>query len=455
MSSSENAGVSHAWEETDNQKAWDRAIQEDADGNIVVASGDTVNAAIRKRRKRMALNDYAKRDKRVARDMIRYLYVLLDASRWMRQKDPMMPPGTRIQATTQLLEEFVTEFFDQNPLSYLGFVVCMKGEAEMLTPLSSSSKVHKVALQSLSQLAMSEGGPNAGGEFSLQNGIELVGRSLGHQPRHGSREIVILTAALSSCDPGYILTDTIPKIERANIRVSCFALSAELHICRRLTELTGGAMGVCLDKAHFREWLTNQTVPPPSTDADKQRVCEMVKMGFPTRTSTELPQLVHATREKAVLSCTSYTCPQCQAHNLELPADCAICGLKLVLSPHLARSFHHLFPVPPFEEAPIQDSMVSGAHSVTSNPAVSASVVQPLPSDHNMISSSQDDDHFCFACIRPFNEINCDPSRSLAKPDPTDLLRFRCPRCLNLFCVDCDAFLHEQLHNCPGCLLSP
>jgi len=27
-----------------------------------------------------------------------------------------------------------------------------------------------------------------------------------------------------------------------------------------------------------------------------------------------------------------------------------VCGLSLVLSPHLARSYHHLFPVLPFAE---------------------------------------------------------------------------------------------------------
>jgi transcription initiation factor TFIIH subunit 2 len=32
------------------------------------------------------------------------------------------------------------------------------------------------------------------------------------------------------------------------------------------------------------------------------------------------------------------------------------------------------------------------------------------------------------------------------------ILRFQCLVCLHLFCPDCDAFLHETLHNCPGCL---
>ena len=49
---------------------------------------------------------------------------------------------------------------------------------------------------------------------------------------------------------------------------------------------------------------------------------------------------------------TGYICPRCRAKASDLPTDCAVCGLKLVLAPHLARSFHHLFPVPPFVEVP-------------------------------------------------------------------------------------------------------
>ena len=37
---------------------------------------------------------------------------------------------------------------------------------------------------------------------------------------------------------------------------------------------------------------------------------------------------------------------------VELPCSCHICGLTLVSSPHLARSYHHLFPVRAFPEVP-------------------------------------------------------------------------------------------------------
>ena len=59
---------------------------------------------------------------------------------------------------------------------------------------------------------------------------------------------------------------------------------------------------------------------------------------------------VCAAGEACLLKAGGYTCPQCKARVAELPSLCHVCGLSLVSSPHLARSYHHLFPVKPFAE---------------------------------------------------------------------------------------------------------
>jgi len=435
--------TNHAWEASTNQ--WENAVREDADGRIIVAGGDTTADIIRKRRKRLEQNDYAQRNRRVVRDMIRYVYVLIDCSRWALQKDPVLG-GTKLEVSMQLLREFIQEYYDQNPLSHLGFCVLKGGEAEILTNLSSSSKTHKLALENLSKLA---GGPSSGGEFSLQNGLEVAGRSLGHQPRHGSREILIICGALSTCDPGHILTETLPRLMAANIRVSTFALSAELHICRKIAEVTGGAMGVCLDKGHMRDWLLEQCVPPPAIRKELLEFgCEMVQMGFPTRTKSEIPTLVHASRDTKLLSRTAYTCPQCRAKIQELPADCVVCGLKLVLSPHLARSFHHLFPVAPFSE--LKDPVKALPEpTVSSNPQIIAS---NNILDSKLRLSAADEPTTCFACLRLIG-VPSKPRDDGVEDEGEEMLRYKCPECKNVFCVNCDSFLHDALHNCPGCLL--
>lgn len=60
--------------------------------------------------------------------------------------------------------------------------------------------------------------------------------------------------------------------------------------------------------------------------------------------------------ETVKLMTTGYLCPQCLSKHCELPVECRACGLTLVSAPHLARSYHYLFPVDPFKEiAPESD----------------------------------------------------------------------------------------------------
>lgn len=44
------------------------------------------------------------------------------------------------------------------------------------------------------------------GEPSLQNTLELAGRILKPLPGHASRELLVLLASLTTCDPGDIST---------------------------------------------------------------------------------------------------------------------------------------------------------------------------------------------------------------------------------------------------------
>jgi transcription factor Ssl1 len=44
---------------------------------------------------------------------------------------------------------------------------------------------------------------------------------------------------------------------------------------------------------------------------------------------------------------------QCHAKYCELPVECKACGLTLVSAPHLARSYHHMFPLTIFIEVNI------------------------------------------------------------------------------------------------------
>jgi transcription initiation factor TFIIH subunit 2 len=87
--------------------------------------------------------------------------------------------------------------------------------------------------------------------------------------------------------------------------------------------------------------------------------------------------------------------------------------------------------------------------AVSSAPVVASSyrtgAVSKLNTD--LLVSSEDDEQCCYACLRPIGmHVNA------SKKSNEDLLQFRCPDCNNIFCVQCDAFLHGILHNYPGCL---
>jgi transcription initiation factor TFIIH subunit 2 len=140
-----------------------------------------------------------------------------------------------------------------------------------------------------------------------------------------------------------------------------------------------------------------------------------------------------------------------------LPTDCVVCGLKLVLAPHLARSFHHLFPVPPFAEVPIETEL---AMTQSSNLLMSGSI-KVFAMTESLVADSKDFDRCCFACLKMIGTIIVADTSSIkgrngkapVSDAPGDeILRFQCPECQNVFCPDCDAYLHETLHNCPGCL---
>lgn len=546
--------IAHNWEAVNGSSMWND-VQEDEEGNIVTDYSQlSLASQIRQRRYRLATTDLARSSKRLVRHMLRNTFLVLDCSRWSREKDPALPPARmRLEMILSLASQFVNEYYDQNPLGHLGVVICSDGEAEMLTSLGGSPKKHKLAIDAAIVTEMGrKGGPDIGGEFSLQNGIEVAGRSLGYAPRYGSREIIVIMSALATCDPGDILGETLPRLLHAGIRLSTISLQSEVHICKKLADVTGGVAGVCMNTGHLRDLVMSHAIPPPvvNNSSSSELVngtsstawCEFVEMGFPSRESGDIPMLVHnsggssTTKDSGVgfainlataddrrtnrliqFARTGYVCPRCQSRCSDLPSDCAVCGLRLILAPHLARTFHHLFPVRPFEELDEaetigntynkhkngdgpkdSDTAINGKMGWDLQPTTSSSALfTPITSissstvftfvvssstpqavdalsgqkpnlnpsstmitiGPSIMANSGDCDRCCFGCLKI---IGCKPINDTTNGvsyiskemmgNNEAILRFQCPDCHNVFCPDCDAFLHETLHNCPGCL---
>lgn len=97
------------------------------------------------------------------------MQLVLDMSATCAASKDMRP--NRAVSLAQLGQVFISEFFDQNPLSQMSVVVMRQGCAHVLTELSASPEVHKNAIKSALE---------TGGEVSLQNMLEQctqVGRS--------------------------------------------------------------------------------------------------------------------------------------------------------------------------------------------------------------------------------------------------------------------------------------
>ena len=98
------------------------------------------------------------------RGIIRHLVLVLDLTFAMAEKD-LRP--TRYLLTLRYAQEFVLEFFEQNPISQLGIIGMRDGVAIRISNMSGNPTEHILALQELRSKD-----PN--GLPSLQNALEMA-----------------------------------------------------------------------------------------------------------------------------------------------------------------------------------------------------------------------------------------------------------------------------------------
>jgi transcription initiation factor TFIIH subunit 2 len=384
LAAEEQARSLRAWEKHyQDENTWED-LEEDESGRLRMTTGDK---GYREKRRREIAQVAA--NSHVCKGMIRFLYVVLDLSYAVNEED-MRP--SRLAVISALMYKFFREYFSQNPLSQLGLVVTRNGIAERLTELSGNPETHIAALKEHL---------DAAGDMSIQNSLELVNISLAQLPLYGSREVLFVVSGLSTCDPGNVHT-AIAAAKSAKIRVSVVSVAAEMYLCRRMSEETGGMFGVSTSQHHLEELLMAHAPPPPLNEEATK--ASLVHMGFPQKRALDQGAFFSGRGGE-------YVCPRCSSRVEELPSQCNVCSLTLVSSPHLARSYHHLFPVAPFED------LGEGGSAAER----------------------------CFACRRKLD------IRANQGNDNDDQAPSVCGKCTQVFCFPCDAYIHERLHNCPGC----
>jgi transcription initiation factor TFIIH subunit 2 len=439
-------------------KTWD-SVQEDEAGNLITVSDD------RERSHRAKQNRITKS---IRRGLIRYMVVAIDSSKFSAENDYK---PCRLEASKACVQQFVTEYYDQNPISQLSVVVTRDRSAERLTELSGNPKNHIHAIKATRNMV---------GLASLQNTILLAMSMLRHIPNYGHREVLIVFSSLSTCDPGDIFT-TLRDAKAQKVRISVICLVAEVFICRQVAELTGGSFAVALDAMHLSELLQQHTIPPPEVQQQESLVTDFIYMGFPKRTfDTHSAYGFEGKRMK--LSAHAYICPRCSTRTTDIPTQCCVCHLQLNSSSHIARSHHHLFPVPNYAEYEVKESeqgsgedaerstgagLVSNSDRLTltvkrgsggaGRPRLKGYTAVPVPTpaaynrapeDGSSGMSVEGAEESVALCVEGGN-VRCRGClESLCKDGK---LVLRCPECRQFFCVECDLFVHDSLHNCPGC----
>ncbi|KAK9449776.1 Ssl1-like-domain-containing protein [Limtongia smithiae] len=422
-------GGGYVWEDSI-QRPWD-VVQEDEGGSLAGAVADLVQS---NKRKRLYYDSTP-----VQRGIIRHLMLVIDLSNSMTDKD-MRP--SRYMLSLSYAMQFVADYFEQNPISQLGVIGMRNGLATLISQLGSNPTEHIQALQHLKKKEPS-------GDPSLQNALEMCRGALYHVPTHGTKEVVIIFGSLLSCDPGDI-HKTIATLKAERIRVRVVGLAAEVAVCKELCKQTNdgdvlSTYGVALHEQHFKELLLAACIPPASAKAAANRSgSELMRMGFPSRIVETTPSFCAC---HSRLSKGGYVCPRCKVKVCSLPTECPACELTLILSTHLARSYHHLMPLRNWDEVKAEDARKTSACFACQRPFPKIEISSDTTSGGEMrirLSVSQ-----AGVSLKTTDKITTVSTPAANIKVPTG--RFRCPDCGQHFCIDCDLFSHEVLHCCPGC----
>ncbi|KAK3990872.1 TFIIH basal transcription factor complex p47 subunit [Cladorrhinum sp. PSN332] len=424
-----------AWEDV--QRSWE-AVHE-TEGGVI----STIEMIEREKRKRLMRDTTP-----LQRGIIRHVMLVLDMSLAMAEKD-LLP--NRYLLTLNYAVDFVREYFEQNPISQMGIIGMRDGVAVRISDMGGNPAAHIEKLREWAEEQEPQGSP------SLQNALEMCRRELFHAPSHGTREVLIIYGALLSSDPGDI-QDTIKDLIKDRIRVSIVGLAAQVAVCAELCSRTNdnaeGNYRIPLNESHFRELFLESTTPPVAHTTEQSNA-SLLMMGFPSRTLASKGNMslcachCRPTRE-------GYQCTRCGTKVCRLPSECPACGLTLILSTHLARSYHHLFPLKSWVAVPWTEAKKSVACYACQIP------FPGLPTAKTKIKLK----------VKGAAEVSKPTAGVVAKAKETALAtaaeaadnekaqdlkgvsesgRYKCQVCGNHFCIDCDVYSHEMIHNCPGC----
>ncbi|KAL8924993.1 MAG: hypothetical protein Q9172_002422 [Xanthocarpia lactea] len=434
------AQIAHTFNEV--RRTWED-VEEGEDGTIT----KTIDSLLQQGKRKRTLKDTTP----LQRGIIRHLIIIIDLSAAMTEKD-LRP--TRYLLTIRYCQDFITEFFEQNPISQIGIIGMRDGLAVRVSDMSGNPSDLISNLQALRK-------EDPQGQPSLQNALDMARAALFHAPSHGTREILLLFGSLLSSDPGDIHT-TIGSLVASHINTTVIGLSAQVAVCLTLVKRTNPHSNpqkhynVALDEVNYRELIMRLATPPEAhtqqaTSVDDSNSSTLLMMGFPSRVTDPNPSLC-ACHSRPTSG--GYLCSRCSSKVCSLPTTCPACSLTLILSTHLARSYHHLFPLQNWDTVPWSHA-TSLAHR---HKTLCFGCQAPFPAHPTtkQLAKARLPPKPVFEPSMAFLNRPDHDSMSQPKRDEDQTIsesgRYACRTCEEFFCVDCDAFCHEIVHNCPGCL---
>lgn len=299
------------------------------------------------------------------RGLARHVVVLIDCSATTEQTD--FTPS-RLTFVGRELRVWLEAMLLECPLSSVAIFATGNGICTRLCSLSSSLPTLATALDSL---------PDPGGVPSIQHALDMATAELRYSPAHCTREVLFILSSLSTSDPGSVYSSIATAVEQRLV-LNVIHLAAEVHVFKEMAKRSGGSQATSLDAAHFHTLLWAH-IPPPPLLVSQKTVTTLICLGFP-RTDA---------------------CPRCANAPVTVPGQCSVCALPLARASHLARSYHHLLPVAPYE--------------IVEHPAAGTR---------------------CGGCSRVVGG---------------GAQAMKCLQCQSFFCLECDKFVHTRLHVCPTC----
>lgn len=433
------------------RQAWETEYSRTVEKTVQPVNNGIVGQSVQEREEERKRKRLRKDTKPFQRGIIRHVVLVLDLSEAMMEKD--MRPN-RFFAMINYTQDYVREFFEQNPISQMSVLGMHDGVCIRVSELSGNPAEHVAAIASLRS---KEDGKEPKGAPSLQNALELARATLYHTPPHGTREVIIVFGSLLSLDPGDIHT-TVKACVRDRIRVSIIGMGARLKICTEIVTRTNAGdtseYTVAIDQEALKELLLATTTPPvvretkqSGTEPPPESAAALMRMGFPSRVIED--QLTMCACH-GNLTLGGYTCSRCSAKVCSLPITCPSCQLTLLLSTHLARSYHHLFPLRNWATVSWARAREVGSTQCT---GCLAAFSKPPPKDNNRhVVEDEDEDDDATQPRKHAASTTQDDALDGEDQRASPSGRYECQACNSHFCIDCDVFAHMVLHNCPGCL---